>query len=173
MARIDKRHHVDCRHIYAFGQAASVCDQALACVTELSNELLALRAFLIAIYVKDREGWQELPNPTSAVGAKLFGTRYAAMKRNRTLRLGLPYRALDCDLVGHPFRTDKIAINERDAMLQCEGVNLLTGALRNVAAIARRSVDVCDRARSWEHSPQHTPNGVFSSRLLVARLRGQ
>src|SRR5262245_46169508 len=48
------------------------------------------------------------------------------MKRNRALRLSLIDRAFDSDLVGHPSSADKIALNERDAMLQREFVDLLT-----------------------------------------------
>src|SRR5262245_12856800 len=48
------------------------------------------------------------------------------MKRNRALRPSLLDRAFDSDLVGHPSSTDKIAFNERDAMLQRKFVNLLT-----------------------------------------------
>src|SRR5262245_38206282 len=48
------------------------------------------------------------------------------MKRNRALRLSLLDRAFNSDLVGHPSSTDKIAFNERDAMLQREFVDLLT-----------------------------------------------
>src|SRR5215467_2536387 len=48
------------------------------------------------------------------------------MKRNRALRPSLLDRAFNGDLVAHPSSTDKIAFNERDAMLQCEFVDLLT-----------------------------------------------
>src|SRR5262245_18478951 len=48
------------------------------------------------------------------------------MKRNRTLRPSLLEGTLDSNLIGHPSSTDKIAINERDAMLQREFVDLLT-----------------------------------------------
>src|SRR5215831_9096801 len=48
------------------------------------------------------------------------------MKGNRPLRPALLDRAFNGDLVGHPSSTDKIAFNERDAMLQREFVNLLT-----------------------------------------------
>src|SRR5215831_5553482 len=48
------------------------------------------------------------------------------MKGNRPLRPALLDRAFNGDLVGHPSSTDKIAFNERDAMLQREFVDLLT-----------------------------------------------
>jgi hypothetical protein len=48
------------------------------------------------------------------------------MKRNHTLRPGLPDRTLNRNLIGHPSGSDKIALNERDAMLQREFVDLLT-----------------------------------------------
>src|SRR5262245_31486885 len=60
------------------------------------------------------------------IGTKIFGARYTAMKRDRTLRSGLLDGTFYGDLVGHPSGTDKIALNERNAMLQRELVNLLT-----------------------------------------------
>src|SRR5262245_31891688 len=126
MARIDESHRIHRRHIYPLGQAASVCDQCLSCITEGPNQLFSLRAFLITIYMEHRKGRQELPDPTSAVCAELFGARNAAMKCNCTLRPSLLDRAFDCDLVGDPFRTDKVALNERNAVLEGEVVDLLT-----------------------------------------------
>src|SRR5262245_28636562 len=91
-----------------------------------SNDLLSLRAFLLTIYVKDRELRQELPDATRAIRTEHFGARYAAMKRNRPLRPSLLDRALNGDLVRHPSSTDMVALDERDAMLQREFVDLLT-----------------------------------------------
>src|SRR5262249_18640700 len=70
--------------------------------------------------------WQELPDATRAIRTEHFGARYAAMKRNRPPRPSLLDRAFNGDLVGHPSSTDKIALDERDAMLQREFIDLLT-----------------------------------------------
>src|SRR5262249_19536238 len=70
--------------------------------------------------------WQELPDATRAIRTEHFGARYAAMKRNRPLRPSLLDHAFNGDLVRHPSSTDKIALDERDAMLQREFVDLLT-----------------------------------------------
>src|SRR5262249_690034 len=126
MPGIDEGNHVDRRNIDPLGQAASVRDKRLRSITERSNDLLSLRAFLITVYVKDRKFRQVLPDSMCAVGAELLGARYPAMKRNRAHRPSLLHRALNGDLVGHPSGTDKIALNERDAMFQREFVDLLT-----------------------------------------------
>src|SRR5262249_29498742 len=120
------RHHVDRRHIYPLSQATSVCNQRLACITEPSNDSFSLGAFLLTIYVKDRKLRQVPRNATRPVRTEHLGARYAAMKRNRTFRPSLLDGTLNSNLIGHPSSTDKIAFNERDAMLQREFVDLLT-----------------------------------------------
>ena len=42
------------------------------------------------------------------------------------LRCSFLYRALNRNLICNPFSTDKIALNERDAMLQRKFVDLVT-----------------------------------------------
>src|SRR5262245_52246026 len=85
------------------------------------------------------------------------------MKRNRPLRPSLLDRALNSYLVGHPSCTDKIALNERDAMLERKFVDLF--------AINDRDHDlvVANDALSSSRSKRQSVRAWTVHRLVVHR----
>src|SRR5262245_47710691 len=76
------------------------------------------------------------------------------MKRDRALRPSLLDRPFNSDLVGDPSGTDKIAFNERDAVLQREFVDLLTIDDRDHDLVVANDPlssgrSKCQRVRTW------------------------
>src|SRR5262249_19376918 len=133
------------------------------CITEPSNDLFSLRTLLLTIDVKDRVLRQELSDATRPIRTEHFGPRYAAMKRNRALRPSLLDGALNGDLIGHPSSADDIALNERDAMLQREFVDLLTISDRD------HDLVVANDALSSSRSKRQNVRAWTVNRLVVHR----
>src|SRR5262245_8719867 len=99
------------------------------------------------------------------------------MKRNRALCASLLDRTFDGDLVGHPSGTNKVALNERDAMFQRELVDFLTIydgdhdlAVANDALSSSRSKRQGVRAWTIDHLVVHRNDTEVAFFIAMANV---